>query len=243
MSTLNIKEEIKKLVELQEIDKEIFALSKEKTGHPRLLEELAREFDAKKASLKSLEETKQKLYLKQKEKEGELASKEENIKKTQNQLGQLKTNKEYQVKLTEIESLKADKSLIEEEILNLMDNVDTMKNDIEKEKKTLEADEKSYNEKKGIALNRAKEVETLLSGLDGKRRILISGVDKKILARYEHILHGKNGLAIVKVDNNSCAGCFMHVPPQVENEIRMHENIITCESCARILYLQEDLQS
>lgn len=242
MSTLNIKEEIKKLVELQEIDKGIFALSKEKTGHPRLLEELAKEFDAKKAHLKSLEETKQKLQLKQKDKEGDLASKEENIKKTQSQLGQLKTNKEYQVKLTEIESLKADKSLIEEEILKLMDEVDVMKNDVEKEKKSLEAEEKSYNEKKGIALNRAKEVEVLLSGLDGKRRILISGIDNKILARYEHILHGKDGLAIVKVDNNSCAGCFMHVPPQVENEIRMHENIITCESCARILYLQEDVQ-
>ncbi len=241
MSTLNIKEEIKKLVELQEIDKEIFALTKEKTGHPKLLEELAREFDAKKANLKSLEETKQKLYLKQKEREGELASKEENIKKTQSQLGQLKTNKEYQVKLTEIASLKADKSIIEEEILKLMDNVDIMKNDIEKEKKSLEADERSYNEKKGIALNMAKEVEVLLSCLDGKRRILISGIDKKILARYEYILHGKNGLAIVKVDNNSCAGCFMHVPPQVENEIRMHENVITCESCARILYLQEDV--
>lgn len=243
MSTLNIKEEIKRLVELQEIDKEIFALSKEKAGHPKVLEELAKEFDVKKASLKDLEETRQKLYLKQKEKEGGLASKEENIKKTQNQLGQLKTNKEYQVKLTEIEGLKADNSLIEEEILKLMDDVDVMKNDVEKAKKSLEADEKSYNEKKGIALNRAKELETLLSVLDDKRRILINGIEKKILARYEHILHGKNGLAIVKADNNSCAGCFMHVPPQVENEIRMHENIITCESCARILYLQEDVQS
>jgi len=243
LSTLNIKEEIKKLVELQEIDKGIFALTKEKTDHPRLLGELAKEFDIKKANLKSLEETKQKLQLKQKEKEGDLASKEENIKKTQSQLGQLKTNKEYQAKLTEIESLKADKSLIEEETLKLMDNVDAMKIDVEKEKKSLETEEKSYNEKKGIAINRAKEVEILLSGLDGKRKILISGIDKKILARYEHILHGKDGLAIVKVDHNSCAGCFMHVPPQVENEIRMHENIITCESCARILYLQEDVQS
>ncbi|OIO36179.1 MAG: hypothetical protein AUJ74_03320 [Candidatus Omnitrophica bacterium CG1_02_44_16] len=242
MPKVNIKEEMKRLVELQEIDKDIFALSKDKTDHPKLIEELAREFEAKKAGLKSLEETKRKLLLKQKDKEGDLASKEENIKKIQSQLGQLKTNKEYQVKLTEIESLKADKSLIEEEILLLMDQQDTMKNDVEKEKRSLEAEEKSYNEKKVAALNRVKEVEVLLSGLDGKRRALISGIDKKILARYEHILQGKNGLALVKVDNNSCGGCFMHVPPQVENEIRMHENIITCESCARILYLQEDVQ-
>ncbi len=243
MSTLNIKDEIKKLVELQEIDKGIFALTKEKADHPRLLEELASEFDAKKANLKSIEDAKQKLHLKQKDKEGELASKEEGIKKTQSQLGQLKTNKEYQAKLTEIESLKADMSLIEEEILKLMDDVDAMKSDIEKEKIALQADEKTYNEKKGAAANRIKEVELQLATFDGKRNILAGGIDKKILARYEHILHGKNGLAIVKAENNSCAGCFMHVPPQVENEIRMHENIITCESCARILYLQEDVES
>jgi predicted nucleic acid-binding Zn-ribbon protein len=33
----------------------------------------------------------------------------------------------------------------------------------------------------------------------------------------------------------------MHVPHQVINEIKMHDRLIFCENCARILYLQEDV--
>lgn len=208
-----------------------------------MLEGLESEFNTKKAKLKSLEEDRQKKQLKQKEKEGELGTKEENIKKSNSHLGQLKTNKDYQMKLAEIEALKADKSVIEEEILKLMDEIDTAKIEIEKEKSLLGTEEKVFAEKKNVITNRGKEIENSLKDLEGKRKILCDSVDKKILARYEHILHGKEGLAIVKVENNSCQGCFMHVPHQVINEIKMHENIITCEICARILYLEEDIQA
>lgn len=206
------------------------------------METIAAEFETKKTKLKSLEETKQKLILKQREKEGELASKEDNIKKIQGQLSLLKTNKEYQAKLSEIESLKADKSLIEEEILKAMDEIDAIKISLETEKKALESDEKIFSEKKSAAAKRSDEINAALSHLEGKRKVENESIDKRILSRYEHILQGKNGLAIVKAENNSCSGCFMHVPHQVINQIKMHEEIIVCESCARILYLDEDMQ-
>lgn len=243
MSTPNIKEETRKLVELQEIDKKIFTLTREKGENPKILDALQKEFEAKKAQLKSLEENKQKLLLKQKEREGELGTKEENIKKSNSQLGQLKTNKDYQTKLAEIQSFKADKSIIEEEVLKMMDEIDTLKKDIESEKKNLESEEKVFNEKKAAVNNRTKEIDLSLKDLEGKRKILAGSVDKKIYDRYEYILRGKDGLALVKVANNSCQGCFMHVPPQVINEIKMHEHLITCEICARILYLEEDVQA
>jgi len=243
LATPNIKEEIKKLVSLQEVDKKIYQLTKEKADLPKQLQEIQMEFEEKKANYKALEDKRQKLILKQKEKEGELATKEENIKKSQGQLGQLKTNKEYQAKLSEIESLKADKSIIEEEILKAMDELDQVKNELETEKNALAGEEKIYNEKKNIINSRGKDIESQLSDASGKRKILSDSVDKKILEKYEHILHGKEGLAIVKVQNNSCAGCFMSVPHQVVNEIKMHERLITCEICSRILYLEEDVEA
>lgn len=241
MATPNIKEETGRLVELQDIDAKIFSLIKEKNDAPRQLEGLQKEFDAKKAQLKSLEENRQKTQLKQKEKEGELAVKEEAIKKAQGQLGQLKTNKEYQAKLSEIEGLKADKSANEEEILKFMDEGDALKSGCENEKRSLEGEEKKYLDKKNVIQARIKEIENGLADLEGKRKILAAGIDNKILAAYEHILRGKDGLAIVKVENNSCHGCFMHVPHQVVNEIKMHERLVMCESCSRILYLEEDV--
>lgn len=239
----NIKEEIVKLVQLQTIDTEIFALKKEMAGHPQILKDIQAALEAFKGNLKNLEETKQKLQLKQKEKEIELATKEENIKKSQAQLGQLKTNKDYQAKLTEIEGIKADQSLIEEEILKMMDEIDGLKSSIETEKSVVATEEKKSGEQKNALGARGQEIEARLQNLTGKRKILADSVDKEILQRYEHILHGKDGLALVRVQENSCQGCFMHVPPQVINEIKMHERLITCEMCARVLYLEEDVSS
>ncbi|MDD5018919.1 MAG: C4-type zinc ribbon domain-containing protein [Candidatus Babeliales bacterium] len=242
MSTPNISEELKKLVELQKMDRQIFELNRKQAEVPVLLEALQKEFEDKKTTYKSLEESKQKMQLRQKEKEGELAAKEEGIKKSQGQLGQLKTNKEYQTKLAEIESLKADKSIIEEEILKLMDEIEQAKSSVENEKKALGDEEKIYNDKKRVIEEQSKEMQAALQALEGRRKIASADVDKKILQMYEHILHGRGGVALVSVINNSCEGCHMRVPHQVIHEIKMYHHLITCESCARILYLEEDVQ-
>lgn len=242
MTQPNIKEEIRKLVELQDIDKKLYDLNKEKEQLPAALSSAQDEYEAKKSKFKTLEETHQKIQIRQKEKELELATKEDGIKKAQGQLGQLKTNKEYHAKLSEIESLKADKSIIEEDILKSMDEIDTLKKDIETEKKLLQGDEKIFNDKKSALLLRGKEIDTATEVLNGKRTIYAGSVSKKILESYEHILHGKEGMALAKVKNTSCEGCYMSVPHQVINEIKMHERLITCDICSRILYLEEDIQ-
>lgn len=241
MTKPSIKEEICKLVQTQDIDVKIFALSKEEKECPKILEAIISEYESKKARLKLLEDNKQKLTLKQKDKEGELAGKEESMKKSQGQMSLLKTNKEYQAKLTEIESYKADMSLIEEDILRIMEEIDVTKKQVDAEKNSLIDEEKKFNEKKSALNNRVKEIEGQVADLTGKRRVLTDSVEKTILKQYEHILHGKDGLALVKVKDNSCLGCHMTVPHQVVNEIKMYDHLITCGICARILYLEEDV--
>jgi predicted nucleic acid-binding Zn-ribbon protein len=67
-------------------------------------------------------------------------------------------------------------------------------------------------------------------------------VDREYLSKYERILHSKDGLAMVNVEHDSCGGCNINLPPQVINEIRMKEELIFCQSCARILYIEEEGQ-
>ena len=43
------------------------------------------------------------------------------------------------------------------------------------------------------------------------------------------------GLAVVKVERNSCGGCFYKVPPQRQLDIQAKKKIIVCEHCGRIL--------
>ena len=83
------------------------------------------------------------------------------------------------------------------------------------------------------------EIDQRLAVLEAQRKQLLPGLDQQILSQYERILHSRDGLAIVSVRDNSCAGCNMNVPPQVINLIKMYESIVTCEVCNRIFYIQE----
>ena len=124
MPQTTILDQIRKLVELQKIDEEIYRHKKELEEKPAQLAVLQQQFEAKKAGLKKLEEKSKTLLVERKFFEVDLQSKEDAISKANAQLSLLKTNKEYTAKMSEIENLKADKSQVEEKILLSYDEVD-----------------------------------------------------------------------------------------------------------------------
>lgn len=240
MQQINIKEEVNKLIKLQELDTQLYNLNKEKDEKPKILEELQSEYEQKKQILNEFEEKSKALLLKRKDKEGQLGIKEEKIKELQNKLYSLKTNKEYAAMLTEINGVKMDKSLLEEDILKIFDEQDGLQKNLEKHKEALKEEEVKFNTEKKQILERIKEIEGFIKDLSAKRAVAEKQIDSTINSQYTRILNGKEGLALVKVEHHSCQGCFMEVPPQVINEIKMNDQLIFCEMCARILYIPDD---
>lgn len=236
MAAVSIKEQTEHLIHLQAVDTQIHNLNKRLGVIPVELENKNKEFEAKKANLNALEEKSKVLLVGKKDKELELATKEGNIKKLESQLFQIKTNKEYTAMLKEIGGAKTDKSLIEDKILGIFDELDTLSAEIIKEKNHLSEEEKKLNKYKADLEAERKIIEQEISALDNKRIQVVPKVDRRILSTYERILKSRDGLALVKVANNSCQGCFMNVTHQTVNEIRMYERLVTCGACARILY-------
>jgi predicted nucleic acid-binding Zn-ribbon protein len=240
LQQINLKEELNKLIKLQEIDTHLHDLNKEKNEKPKIIEALDKEFEHKKQVLKEFEEKSKAILLKRKDKEGLLASKEEKIKEQQNKLYSLKTNKEYSAMLSEINGIKMDKSLLEEDILRILEDQDTLNIDLEKQKQALKQDEDKFNQDKKKILDRIKEIEGFIKDFEAKRSAAEKEIDSKIMVPYNRILKGKESLALVKVENHSCQGCYMEVPPQIINEIKMNDKLIFCEMCARILYIPDE---
>ena len=231
-----VSEQIKILAELQKIDVEIYSLKKESEGHPALQKEAEQNFEKKKASLKLAENEQRALQLKQKEMEVDLQSKEDKIKKLQSQLYSLKTNKEYQTMELEIKGLKADQSVLEDEILRFFDSIEASKAKSLKEKELLAGEEKKFKEFSAALAARGAEIQAQIQAHQEKRKAFLPGIDPKILPQYEKLLKNREGLALAPIRNNSCGGCNIGLPPQVINEARLQEKFITCESCARMLY-------
>ena len=139
----------------------------------------------------------------------------------------------------EIARIKADNSLIEEDIIKLFDQIDAENAKIAKEKEFLKGEEVKLNEEKRRVEEETKRISSEVEALNAQRGALAGKIDKLALAKYDRIIKSKDGLAVVPVAGGSCQGCFRLLPSQVIHEIRMKKDLVICENCARILYIEE----
>ena len=72
---------------------------------------------------------------------------------------------------------------------------------------------------------------------DSKKNEISQTVNTKDLASYNKIIQGKSGVALSKIEGESCGVCQMRLMSQTINEVMMGNKIILCESCSRILYI------
>jgi predicted nucleic acid-binding Zn-ribbon protein len=108
--------------------------------------------------------------------------------------------------------------------------------DIEERTVKNEEYKKELEEKKEMLDDLNSEFEDEEKDLIAKRELLIVKVDEETRSLYERINSGSmKGEATAIVRKGNCSGCYNSVPPQREIEIKMAEEIFTCQSCGRIL--------
>jgi predicted nucleic acid-binding Zn-ribbon protein len=172
------------------------------------------------------------------EKERQLSSSQEKIKKTEARMSEVKTNKEYQAFLTEIETIKSASSREEEEILQVLEEIDELKKDLSKrEKEVAVLLEKFEAEKKGVQERMAQD-EIVWKQQMERREVLSKQVESKLNKLYNTLKEKRQGVGVVNVRHETCQGCFVHIPPQMFIEVQKNNEIIRCPNCNRILYFE-----
>ncbi|MCM8774326.1 MAG: C4-type zinc ribbon domain-containing protein [Candidatus Omnitrophica bacterium] len=240
---MDIKEEIRKLIQLQELDSHIYSLTNRKDVEiPIEIDRLKKSLEGKGFTLTTFEEKVKKLYAERKDKELDLATKEENIRKAQSQLYQLKTNKEYKAKLLEIESLKADVSKIEDSVIRFLEELDRADKELKEIKNKFSEEEKLFKEKESKLIEEQKKLEIEIKSLQEKKAKLSCDVNKDVLAVYEKLIRTRGGIAIVPVEDENCGACHIRVTAQKINEIKMYKELVFCEACVRILWIKGDFE-
>jgi uncharacterized protein len=237
----NVKDLVRKLVALQKIDAEVYDFRRELKEKPALLENIKNKFEDKKARYHELQLRARDVELARKAKELELKSKEENIVKANGVLMTLKTNKEYQAKLFEIENMRSDNSILEDEILRSMDETSKLTEEMSKEKLVVDEAEKLYLAEKEKVDAAVKVLMDQVATFEGQRSAAMEGIDAGTLAMYEKLLDNRHGQAMVPVVNENCGGCFMKQTAQMMNRLKIGAELVRCETCARIQYLEAEL--
>lgn len=236
-----MNEQLKLLINLQKLDDEI-----------RKKENLIREVNEKithlqekiKLTEEELAEEKNELGAKEKDlrsKERKLEDVNLHLQKCRDRVYILKSQKELAALDEEIERVKKEKSLLEDEILQFMEAVEELKPRIKVKEKSLNEEKEKLSEEKvnceGILNQNQEKLNLFLK----QREELITKADRLLLVEYEKLYRSKGGIAVVKMENDVCQGCNMTISAQMRDKIKKNEQIIRCESCARILcYIEEN---
>jgi len=234
-----VHENIKLLIELQEIDSIIL---RDKNIIDSIPSKLLSADNSLKEIQSGYEKGKQKLALldkKKKDKEKETEDINEKLKKIKTRTSEIKTNKEYQAHLKEIEAIEKEKYAVEDEILSLMEAIDIAGKELKAEEIKVKAEkDKTEAFKKEIEIE-ITEAEKELTDKKAKRTEVAARIDPEIYNDYMTVLEANNGGAVAEGRDEICQGCNMNIPPQMFVEIKKNEEIIQCPQCRRILYWKE----
>jgi hypothetical protein len=234
-----LKEETKKLIELQEIDKQIMQLESRLEEIPNDIRAIEEDYRFFEESFINAEKSLKNIQVQKKDKDNDIQSIEEEIKKHQMELNNLKSNDAYSAVLKAIEICNEKKRAAEDEILAMMEKEEQLiavRKDSEKKLK-----EKKDSSVRAIAeLNsEIQRLKTLLEETNGLRAEATNNIEQGILYKYENLKRRKHGIAIVPLEEDSCGGCHvMFTAQQVSNVIRGNELVI-CNTCMRIVYFDE----
>jgi len=235
----NIPEQLGKLKVLQALDTDIFDVKSRKEEIPVRIKEMDEILAGKEGGMKAAEEELKRLQVTKNAKENDMKAKEEKTSKHEAELYQIKNNKEYSALQKEIDSIKADISLLEEEILKYFDDIEAAQARLDDEKKAFEEEKKKADREKGLIKEEEKQLTDRLTELTAKRSEAAGGVEQDILEQYEKILKLRGRTALAAVKDHSCSECNMTLRPQVINEAQMKKQIVYCENCSRILYAED----
>jgi predicted nucleic acid-binding Zn-ribbon protein len=172
------------------------------------------------------------------EKDIEVAIVEE--RKFQSQLPAVKKNEEYTALLHEIAGAKSRRSDLETGVLERMDDEQKLEGERAALEQAVKAAEREKAERVGAIEGEEAAERAALGALEARREKQLEGLAPAVRTRYERIRASKGGLAVVPILKGSCGGCFRGQPPQVLQEARRRDRLLTCEGCGRLLVWPPD---
>lgn len=231
-----MREHLELLWELQKIDLDLKQIIDGRDRYPKELKKLEEKQKQEKERFLKEKEKLDSLEKERRQKERNLLGEQEKIKRSEGRMTEVKTNKEYQALLSEIETFKEAAGRIEEEILLIMEEIEELKKQLAKREKEMATTLEKVEEEKRKIQEKMDQDEIAWKEKSHRKEILSKQVESNLFKLYNMLKEKRQGIGMVSVRNETCQGCFVNVPPQMFIEVQKNNAIIRCPNCNRILY-------
>jgi predicted nucleic acid-binding Zn-ribbon protein len=228
--------DIENLLKLQDVDKEIRRLQDEIAELPKRVALIEQKLAGTKAQLDKAQAAVKADEASRRKYDTSIGDLRGKISKYRDQSLDVKTNEQYKALLHEIQFAEKEITAHEDKILELMVNADARDKEVKAAQAELKAETAEIEREKEQARQRTAEDEKLLAEAKSKRDQLRGGVREDLLRQYERVSKFR-GSGIAEVLNHKCMGCQVILRPQIYNDVRSGNDVVSCDSCQRILYL------
>jgi len=233
---VKLVEAFRLLLMIQTIDARLNEIQREREESPKEMVKLKEDLDLSKSSmeqdLSSLEELKKK----SRSVERELEELETKIKKSKLRLNEVKSNKEYQAVLREIEEIRELTLNKEEDVIAWMEEIELQEKECAQNDMRWKESQEEYKKRETAFLKRNEDLDQEVRSSSEERLKLSQVVDKDLLKRYTTLRSNIKNRVVASAVDGVCQGCHLGIPPQQYNDLIKGDSLQSCPNCNRMIY-------
>ena len=153
----------------------------------------------------------------------------------QTKLNTCNSNREYQALLEQIAADQMSGSVLEDEILEGMETVDTLMHQVTDATAVVEDTKRQMQEDSLRVKEEAQILHSDISQLEKELADTEKSLPEEIKPDYQRIVKTRREDSLASVRDEICEGCFQQITPNMVAQLALKESVI-CTSCGRLLY-------
>ena len=191
------------------------------------------------AELAKEEESYQQIRMLTDKKQLDLKSSENKVADLKAKLNACSSNKEYQLLLDQIAATEMAASVLSDEILEGLEQIDELAAEVSEAKKKVAAGQQDLQKHTSQVTETSETIRADITRLEADLQTAESALPSDFRVDYDRIVRAKRGDALAPMEGGYCSGCSQRLTTNVQVNLSMGRPIF-CQGCGRLLYMAED---
>lgn len=227
------------LKSLHELHRQYQDVREELDRGPKLVRARQAATQQKQADLDAQRDRQKHLRMTADKKSLQLKTNEAKIEDLRAKLNQASSNREYDALRTQIDADKMANSVLEDEILEALEQVDGCQmacKRLEQELAACKQEEERITKEVAATETRLRDQATELGAALADAEKHLPG---EAITIYRRLVQAHGAGALSEVTNKVCSACYVQLPPQMFLQLKSG-HLLFCKTCGRLLYPGED---
>lgn len=239
-----MKAELEKLIELQKTDTNIRRLKKLIDTAEERRAEIEQEFERHASSIREVQGRRDTLQSDRANLEKQIAENKTYLERADRNLKHAQNQKEYETAMREMDALQKQVTAFENQIVEKMGSLEEVEKELSDRSEEINSIDSKRAEAIGSFESELAAAKAELATETKARESVFVTLPAQLASVYNRMAQrSRDGIAVAEVVNGSCSACFMSLRPQMQVEVKKGNQIITCESCTRILYIPQKAET